>query len=165
MYYNKEINFKKDTDLNLGLSQFGLINIDEFDKTTARQHIILKYLLSTGDVKFRPPYGKAIRQYKRYASFIGTTNQMKPLMDPTGSRRFVCVECTGDINFNDNLDHRQLFAQLMQELDEGQRYWLDDEAMNAWLIDVIQTNVRSQTKHKHTLHHVRANHTAGTNND
>ena len=127
MYYNEEINFKKETDLNLGLSQFGLINIDEFDKTTARQHVILKYLLSTGDVKFRPPYGKAIRQYKRYASFIGTTNQMKPLVDPTGSRRFVCVECTGDINFEDNLDHRQLYAQLMQELDEGQRYWLDDE--------------------------------------
>ena len=34
MYYNKEINFKKDTDLNLGLSQFGLINLDEFDKTS-----------------------------------------------------------------------------------------------------------------------------------
>ena len=127
MYYNKEINFKKDTDLNLGLSQFGLINLDEFDKTTNRQQVILKYLLSTGDVKFRPPYGKAIRQYKRYASFIGTTNQMKPLVDPTGSRRFVCVECTGDINFDDNLDHWQLYAQLMQELGEGQRYWLDDE--------------------------------------
>ena len=78
-------------------------------------------------MKFRPPYGKAIRQYKRYASFIGTTNQMKPLVDPTGSRRFVCVECTGDINFDDNLDHWQLYAQLMQELGEGQRYWLDDE--------------------------------------
>lgn len=127
IYYNKEINFKKDTDLNLGLSQFGLINLDEFDKTTNRQQVILKYLLSTGDVKFRPPYGKAIRQYKRYASFIGTTNQMKPLVDPTGSRRFVCVECTGDIDFEDNLDHRQLYAQLMQELGEGQRYWLDDE--------------------------------------
>ena len=127
MYYNKEINFKKDTDLNLGLSQFGLINLDEFDKTTNRQQVILKYLLSTGDVKFRPPYGKAIRQYKRYASFIGTTNQMKPLVDPTGSRRFVCVECTGDINFDDNLDHWQLYAQLMQELNEGSRYWLDDE--------------------------------------
>ena len=127
MYYNKEINFKKDTDLNLGLSQFGLINLDEFDKTTNRQQVILKYLLSTGDVKFRPPYGKAIRQYKRYASFIGTTNQMKPLVDPTGSRRCVCVECTGDINFDDNLDHWQLYAQLMQELGEGQRYWLDDE--------------------------------------
>ena len=127
MYYNKEINFKKDTDLNLGLSQFGLINLDEFDKTTNRQQVILKYLLSTGDVKFSPPYGKAIRQYKRYASFIGTTNQMKPLVDPTGSRRFVCVECTGDINFDDNLDHWQLYAQLMQELGEGQRYWLDDE--------------------------------------
>jgi predicted P-loop ATPase len=41
--------------------------------------------------KFRPPYGKTIKQFRRYTSFIGTTNQQKPLVDPTGSRRFVCV--------------------------------------------------------------------------
>ena len=126
-YYNDRINFKNETDLNLGLTSFALINIDEFDKTTQRQQVVLKYLLSTADVKFRPPYGKAVRQYRRYASFIGTTNQPKPLNDPTGSRRFVCVEVTGDIDFSDTLDHGQLYAQLRQQVTDGQRYWLDDE--------------------------------------
>ena len=125
-YYNDRINFKNETDLNLGLTSFALINIDEFDKTTARQQVLLKYLLSTADVKFRPPYGKAYKQYRRYASFIGTTNLPKPLTDPTGSRRFVCVEITDMINFEDSLCHRQFYAQLKQEIADGRKYWLDD---------------------------------------
>jgi len=126
-YYNDRINFKNETDLNLGLTSFALINIDEFDKTTARQQVVLKYLLSTADVKFRPPYGKAYRQYRRYASFIGTTNSQQPLNDPTGSRRFICAEVTGQIDFSDTLDHRQIFAQLKQQVEQGVRYWLTDD--------------------------------------
>ena len=133
-YYNDRINFKNETDLNLGLTSFALINIDEFDKTTARQQVLLKYLLSTADVKFRPPYGKAYKQYRRYASFIGTTNQPKPLTDPTGSRRFVCVEVTDMINFSDDLEHYQIYAQLKAEIEQGMKYWLDDDEI-ARLID------------------------------
>ena len=139
-YYNDRINFKNETDLNLGLTSFALINIDEFDKTTARQQVLLKYLLSTADVKFRPPYGKAYKQYRRYASFIGTTNQPKPLTDPTGSRRFACVEVTDLIDFTDNLDHPQLYAQLKQEIADGARYWLNDRE----IVELIEENERFQ---------------------
>ena len=74
-YYNDRINFKNENDLNLGLSSFGLINLDEFDRVTQRQQIVLKYLVSTADLKYRPPYGKAYTSNRRYASFIGTTNE------------------------------------------------------------------------------------------
>ena len=134
-YYNDRISFKNETDLNLGLTSFALINIDEFDKTTQRQQVLLKYLLSTVDVKFRPPYGKAYKQYRRYATFIGTTNQPKPLTDPTGSRRFVCVEITDMIDFSDSLDHRQLYAQLKQEIADGQRYWLSDDEIERLIVE------------------------------
>ena len=106
---------------------FAMINIDEFDKTTASQQIVLKYLLSSAEVKFRPPYGKTIKQFRRYTSFIGTTNQQKPLVDPTGSRRFVCVGVKGNIDFEDNLNHRQLFAQALYLFNKGERYWLNNE--------------------------------------
>lgn len=139
-YYNDRISFKNETDLNLGLTSFALINIDEFDKTTQRQQILLKYLLSTADVKFRPPYGKAYKQYRRYASFIGTTNQPKPLTDPTGSRRFVCVEVTDLIDFSDTLNHRQLYAQLKQEIADGSKYWLDSQDIE----QLIEENERFQ---------------------
>ncbi len=126
-YYNDKINFKNEFDLNIALTSFALINIDEFDKTTNSQQIVLKYLLSSSDVKFRPPYGKTIKQYRRYTSFIGTTNQLKPLVDPTGSRRFVCVGVNGNINFEDNLNHHQLFAQALYLFNNGERYWLEND--------------------------------------
>lgn len=127
-YYNDKLNFKNEFDLNIALTSFALINIDEFDKTTNSQQIVLKYLLSSSDVKFRPPYGKTIKQYRRYTSFIGTTNQLQPLVDPTGSRRFVCVGIPAgkNIDYTDNLDHRQLFAQALHLFNSGERFWLDD---------------------------------------
>ena len=126
-YYNDKLNFKNEFDLNIALTSFALINIDEFDKTSNSQQIVLKYLLSSSDVKFRPPYGKTIKFYRRYTSFIGTTNQMKPLVDPTGSRRFVCVKVNGNIDFSDTIDHSQLFAQALHLFNKGERFWLNDD--------------------------------------
>ena len=134
-YYNDKINFKNEFDLNIALTSFALINIDEFDKTTSSQQIVLKYLLSSSDVKFRPPYGKTIKQYRRYTSFIGTTNQLKPLVDPTGSRRFVCVGVTGNINFEDNLCHEQLFAQALHLFNKGERFWLNNDEINTLIAE------------------------------
>ena len=125
-YYNDKLNFKNEFDLNIALTSFALINIDEFDKTTNSQQIVLKFLLSSADVKFRPPYGKTIKFFRRYTSFIGTTNQPKPLVDPTGSRRFVCVGVTGNIDFEDNLYHEQLYAQALHLFNTGERFWLND---------------------------------------
>ena len=122
-YYNDRINFKNETDLNLGLTSFGLINLDEFDKITQRQQIVLKYLVSTADLKYRPPYGKAYSEHRRFASFIGTTNEMMPLTDPSGARRFVCVMVEGDVDFRTSIDYPQLYAQLLQEIHNGERYW------------------------------------------
>ena len=122
-YYNDRINFKNENDLNLGLTSFGLINLDEFDKITQRQQIVLKYLVSTADLKYRPPYGKAYSEHRRFASFIGTTNEMMPLTDPSGGRRFVCVLVKDDIDFRTPVDYLQLYAQLLQEIHDGERYW------------------------------------------
>ena len=90
------------------------------------QQPILKYLISKHDIKFRPPYGKVMEEHQRFASFIATTNNRRPLVDPTGSRRFICVyadeiDNTGLINYD------QLYAQLYTELQQGHRYWFEDE--------------------------------------
>ena len=128
-YYNDKLNFKNEFDLNIALTMFALINIDEFDKTTKSQQIVLKYLLSSSDVKFRPPYGKTIKLFRRYTSFIGTTNEQQPLVDPTGSRRFVCVSIPRDknIDYTDNVDHQQLYAQALHLFNNKERFWLDDD--------------------------------------
>ena len=143
--YNDKLNFKNEFDLNIALTSFALINIDEFDKTTNSQQIVLKYLLSSSDVKFRPPYGKTIKQYRRYTSFIGTTNQLQPLVDPTGSRRFVCVGISKDqnIDYTDNLNHRQVFAQALYLFNNGERFWLND--------DEIQTLIKENEPYQRTI--------------
>ena len=82
---------KNDNDIFLAMSGYALINIDEFDAMSKSQQPILKYLISKNDVKFRPPYGKVMEERQRFASFIATTNNRRPLVDPTGSRRFICV--------------------------------------------------------------------------
>ena len=137
MYYNDQLNFKNEFDLNIALTSFALINIDEFDKTTNSQQIVLKYLLSSADVKFRPPFGKTIQQFRRYTSFIGTTNQQQPLVDPTGSRRFVCVGIPDGqtIDYTDNLNHRQLFAQALHLFNNNERYWLDNEEIETLIAE------------------------------
>ena len=140
-YYNDRINFKNESDLNLGLTSFALINLDEFDRVTQRQQIVLKYLVSTADLKYRPPYGKAYSSHRRYASFIGTTNETMPLTDPTGSRRFICVEVDGNIDFESAVDYGQLYAQLKYEVEEQrERYFLTKEEEQA----LMQHNLRYQ---------------------
>ena len=126
-YYNDRISFKNEQDLNLGLTAFALINLDEFDRVTQRQQVVLKYLVSTSGLKYRPPYGKAYVASRRYASFIGTTNEVQPLTDPSGSRRFVSVLVDGNIDFSTPVYHDQLYAQLLHEIDNGQPYWLSKD--------------------------------------
>ena len=137
-YYNDRINFKNESDLNLGLTSFALINLDEFDKITQRQQIVLKYLVSTADLKYRPPYGKAYSSHRRYASFIGTTNDQTPLVDPSGSRRFICVVAEGNIDFQTPIDYNQLYAQLLYEVAHGERYWLTKEEEQALMHHNLQ---------------------------
>ena len=140
-YYNDRINFKNEHDLNLGLTSFALINLDEFDKITQRQQIVLKYLVSTSDLKYRPPYGKAYSSHRRYASFIGTTNESTPLTDPSGSRRFICVNVEGDIDFETPIDYPQLYAQLEYEVSQQRlRYHLTREEEHA----LMEHNLRYQ---------------------
>lgn len=126
VYYNDRLSMKNDADIFMAMSSYALINIDEFDAMSRSQQPILKYLISKSDVKFRPPYGKAIEQRCRYASFIATTNNLRPLADPTGSRRFVCVYAP-DIDNSGNLRYDQIYAQLVSELKQGRRYWMEDQ--------------------------------------
>jgi GTPase SAR1 family protein len=125
-YYNDRISMKNDNDIFLAMSGYALINIDEFDAMKKSQQPLLKYLLSKHDVKFRPPYGKTMEERRRFASFIATTNNLRPLVDPTGSRRFVCVYAD-DIDNTGIIHHDRLYAQLYAELQEGRRYWFDDD--------------------------------------
>jgi len=141
-YFNDRLSMKNDNDIFMAMSSYALINIDEFDAMSKSQQPILKYLLSKHDVKMRPPYGKAIEQRNRFASFIATTNNQRPLVDPTGSRRFVCIYAEKIYN-SGKINHNQIFAQLMQELRLKHKRWFttrDNERIMAENIQFQQVN-------------------------
>ncbi len=126
IYYNDRISMKNDNDIFIAMSSYALINIDEFDAMSKSQQPILKYLISKNDIKFRPPYGKVMEERQRFASFIATTNNRRPLVDPTGSRRFICIYAD-EIDNSGMINHDMLYAQLYTELQQGRRYWFEDE--------------------------------------
>lgn len=63
-----------------------------------------------------------MRCLPRIASFIATSNSYELLTDPSGSRRFICVEVEHPID-SSGIDHAQAYAQLKTLLLGGERYW------------------------------------------
>ena len=126
-YYTDSIDFGRKRDAEMYLNRFALINIDEFDQVTLTQQGFLKHILQKPVVNLRKPYGNSIQELRRYASFIGTSNQKDLLTDPSGSRRFICIEVTDTIDTTRPIDYGQLYAQAMYEIYHGERYWFDDE--------------------------------------
>lgn len=127
-YYTDSIDFGRKRDAELYLNRFALINIDEFDQVTLTQQGFLKHIFQKPEINIRKPHGSSIQPMRRYASFIGTSNQKDLLTDPSGSRRFICVEVTGCIDTNRPIDYDQLYAQAMAELYRGDCYWFDADA-------------------------------------
>ncbi|MBP6528218.1 MAG: hypothetical protein KA235_08235 [Prevotella sp.] len=126
-FYNDRIDFKNDTSMFMGLTNTALINIDEFDSVSSGKQPLLKYLISTPAVRMRMPYQASISNRRRYASFVATTNNVKPLKDLTGSRRYLCINVNGNINFTTVVEYNQLYAQLVAEIAAGKRYFFNDE--------------------------------------
>ena len=125
--YTDSIDFKSKQEAERYLGRFFLINIDEFDQINVSQQGFLKHLLQKPVANLRKPYGNTIREMRRYASFIGTSNQKDLLTDPSGSRRFICIEVTAPINTNVTINYEQLYAQAMDAIYKGERYCLNEE--------------------------------------
>ena len=127
MYYTDSIDFSNKRDAELMLTRFALINIDEFDSVSSAYQSFLKNVLQKPVVNARQPYKRSIQALHRYASFIATCNNYDLLTDPTGSRRFICIEISGTIDNSTSIDYEQLYAQAVAALKNGERYWFTSE--------------------------------------
>ena len=129
-YYLDHFNLANKFDKEMALSSCLLICLDEIDMYNARQMAQIKQALSKVKVNGRKIYGKTIDERMRFASFIATTNNRHPLVDKTGSRRFLTIEIPNGevINNNEEIEYEQLYAQLLHEVrDEKLRYWYTNE--------------------------------------
>ena len=125
-YYLDHVNLGNKFDKEMALTSNLLVNLDELDQIKSGKQAELKQMLSKIQVNGRPIFGKAQHSRKRYASFVATTNNPRPLQDTTGSRRYLCAEIPQDtIILNDRpIDYDQLYAQVVYEVREQKLpYW------------------------------------------
>lgn len=127
-YYIDKVELTGKGNLERRLVEMGLLNLDEFDKYAPAKMPMLKNLMQMASVSLCKAYQKNYRMLPRIASFIGTSNRKDLLTDPTGSRRFICVEVEHPIDCT-AIEHSQIYAQLKAEILSGKRYWFtkDDE--------------------------------------
>ena len=133
--FTDQLDFGNRRDIDLTISHYLLVNIDEFDQLTKHaQNGYLKNLLQRTDSKQRKLFTDSVNEKRRYASFIGTSNVSDLLTDPTGSRRFLCVELSAPIDTVTPIDYIQLYAQAVAELDKKLPYWFTDEEVKEIMV-------------------------------
>ena len=147
-YYLDHVNLGNKFDKEMALTNNLLVNIDELEQVRPSRQAELKQLISKTRVNGRPVYGRAQADRPRYASFVATTNNCHPLHDPTGSRRYLCIEIPNGALIDNvtPIDYCQLYAQIISQLgfadglgqlsveelnarhaERGERYWLTVE--------------------------------------
>ncbi len=129
-YYLDHFNLGNKFDKEMALSNSLLICLDEIDQYKKGQIAELKQALSKVAVNSRKIYGRTIDLHQRYASFIATTNNRHPLMDKTGSRRYLTIGIPDGefVDYKSAIEYDQLFAQLKYEIEiEQKRYWFTND--------------------------------------
>lgn len=126
-YFTDSIDFRSDIEAERMLGRFLLVNIDEFDQLSEKQFAFVKHLFQKPVTNMRRMFSETIGTQRRYASFIGTSNHHEILRDPTGNRRYICVEVTAPIHTEQSIDYGQLYAQAVHLIEHGERTWINDE--------------------------------------
>lgn len=129
-YYSDNLKLTVQGNPERLLAEMGLLNMDEFDKYGAQKMPLLKNLMQMSNLNICKAYQKNFRSLPRIASFIGTSNRTDLLCDPTGSRRFICIEAEHDIDCT-GIEHSQIYAQLKEELLAGACHWFNKEEEHA----------------------------------
>ena len=128
-YFLDHLNLSNKFDKEMALTNNLIVNLDELEAIRPSQHAALKQTLSKSKVNGRPIYGASQEDRPRYASFVATTNNLHPLTDATGSRRYICLTIPQGqyIDNTGEIDYGQLYAQVVHELKVAETpYWFDN---------------------------------------
>ncbi len=110
------------------LGRMWLVCIDEYNAKTDREQAKIKRLLTEKDVQIRKMRSDQYTMTPRLCSFLDTTNDPTPLPSGDGSRRYLCVEVTGQVDMSGRIPYKQMFAQAVHELNRKDCiYWFTSE--------------------------------------
>lgn len=105
--------------------------VGEFSELSAMgkvdQNRVKQALTQTQDT-YRSSYGRNSRTYPRQFLFVGNTNKQEYLMDETGARRYLPVECVEIDAEAAGAIRDQLFAEAMVRYRKGEPWWIIPDA-------------------------------------
>ena len=112
-----------------------ICELGELGSTMRKDIDSVKAFLSRSTDEYRTPYGRAMLQYPRVTSFVGTVNDEQFLVDQTGNRRFATVPLPADLEIDYETQIKpfnalQLWSQIYQtvkDLDKASCFRLTAE--------------------------------------
>lgn len=109
-----------------------IIEVAELAAARRSEQEAQKKFISSQVDTYRPAYGRNVVSLPRQCVFYGSTNDMEPLKDDTGARRYWPVLCAGvnhgqHIGLEQEVD--QLWAEAVMRYRAGETLWLDDRAV------------------------------------
>lgn len=108
------------------------VEIAEMDSFSKADVTSVKGAITRRVDKYRAPYERVPRSYRRECVFVGTTNETEYLRDHTGGRRFLPVRVLDDgvIELEKIIEFRdQLWAEAVHLFEQGVAWWkLPDDA-------------------------------------
>ncbi|MDH1884127.1 DUF5906 domain-containing protein [Empedobacter sp. GD03797] len=128
-------------DTLIHLAECMLINLDELENLNKTEIGSLKEIITKSHIRMRKAYGHNNETLPRRASFAGSVNTAQFLNDTTGSRRFLCFEVEY-IEYHHNVNLDNCYKQALHLIDEGFRYWFNNEEIN----NINQNNEQYQIK-------------------
>lgn len=112
-----------------------ICELGEIGSTMKKDIDSVKAFISKSTDEYRTPYGKAMLQYPRMTSFVGTVNDEQFLVDQTGNRRFATIPLAPDLEIDYEKQIKpfnalQLWSQIYQvvkDLDKSSCFRLTNE--------------------------------------
>lgn len=108
-----------------------LIEIAELAGFRRSEAEAVKHFISKQEDIYRPAYGRTLETYKRQCVFIGTTNKVNFLSDPSGNRRFLPVvtnpeNAEADIREISDEELAMVWAEAKYLWENGEELYLDE---------------------------------------
>lgn len=122
-----------DTAINIGdkdsyqnLRHVWIYGLDELDSLRRSEITKTKTFISSRVDRYRPSFARRARDFPRQCVFVGSTNESKYLVDPTGNRRFWPARMTRAVDVSlIAADRDQLWAEVFQRYQDGEPWHAD----------------------------------------
>lgn len=117
-----------------------ICELGELDGTLRKADIArLKGFISQDVDQFRRPYARTEGKYGRRTVFFASVNPEQFLADDTGNVRWWTVPVTR-VNSQHSIDMQQLWAEVFEWLNAGERWWLERDEEGA--LEIVNDNHR-----------------------